>query len=157
MIEQFITSFIASAGFGILFNAPKKSLIRCGFTGMIGWGIYFWLENEAGFDSVIATLIAAFVVALISQVFAKFYKSPIIIYVVSGIIPLVPGGLAYDAMRNFVINDYNVALQHAAKVFMLSGAIAMGLAFSEVINQLLKRIPDKKQQMKGTNDGNRRA
>jgi uncharacterized membrane protein YjjB (DUF3815 family) len=42
-------------------------------------------------------------------------------------------------MRNFVENDYNGALQLAAKAFMISGAIAMGLVFSEVINQMIRR------------------
>ncbi|MNR58524.1 hypothetical protein D3C85_1795460 [compost metagenome] len=86
-----------------------------------------------------ATLIASFVVTIISQFFAKIYKTPVIVFSVSGIIPLVPGGLAYDAMRNVVQNHYDVAVQLAAKAFLLSGAIAFGLVFSEVINVLLRR------------------
>lgn len=138
IIEQLITSFIASAAFGVIFNAPKTSLIKCGLVGMFGWVIYVLMTN-AGYDAVFATLIAAILVAVTSQVFAKMYKTPIIIFSVAGIIPLVPGGLAYDAMRNFVENDYNTAINLAAKAIMISGAIAMGLVFSEVINQLIRR------------------
>lgn len=138
MIAQLLTSFIASAAFGIIFNVPKKSLIQCGFVGMVGWMLYYALV-ETDFDSVFATLAAAFLVALISQTFAKLYKTPIIIFNVSGIIPLVPGGMAYDAMRHFVSNDYSTAVQLAAKVLMLSGAIAMGIVFSEVMNQVVKK------------------
>ncbi|SFC18931.1 Uncharacterized membrane protein YjjB, DUF3815 family [Bacillus sp. OV322] len=135
MLAQLITSFIASASFGIIFNVPKNSIVKCGLVGMIGWLLYYALvENSV--NSVIATLAAAFLVAVISLVFAKAYKTPIIIFSVSGIIPLVPGGMAYDAMRHFVQNDYNVAIQLAAKAFMLSGAIAMGLMFAEVMNQV---------------------
>lgn len=142
MFAQLVTSFIASAAFGILFNVPKNSLIRCGVVGMVGWLLYYWLV-ESAVDSVIATLAAAFLVAIISQAFAKMYKTPMIIFSVSGIIPLVPGGLAYNAMRHFVSNDYSVAVQLAVKVFMLSGAIAMGLVFSEVMNQLFKKYNKK--------------
>ncbi|MFD0050734.1 threonine/serine exporter family protein [Actinomycetes bacterium NPDC127524] len=135
MLAQLITSFIASASFGIIFNVPKNSIVKCGLVGMLGWLLYYALvENNV--NSVIATLAAAFLVAVISLVFAKTYKTPIIIFSVSGIIPLVPGGMAYDAMRHFVQNDYNVAIQLAAKAFMLSGAIAMGLMFAEVMNQV---------------------
>jgi uncharacterized membrane protein YjjB (DUF3815 family) len=42
-------------------------------------------------------------------------------------------------MRHVVLNDYNTAISLAAKAFMISGAIAMGLIFSEVVNQLIKR------------------
>jgi uncharacterized membrane protein YjjB (DUF3815 family) len=142
MIAQLFTSFIASAAFGIIFNVPKKSILQCGLVGMVGWLLYYGLVENA-VDSVLATLAAAFLVAMISQAFAKIYKTPIIIFNVSGIIPLVPGGLAYDAMRNFVSNDYNSAVQLAVRTFMLSGAIAMGIVFSEVMNQLLKKYNKK--------------
>lgn len=138
MIEQFITSFIASAAFGIIFNAPKNAIIKCGFVGMFGWLLYLWLFHLNG-DIVISTLISAFFIAIVSQIFAKIYKTPIIIFNVSGIIPLVPGGAAYDAMRKFVENDYDMAVQLAAKAFMISGAIAIGLVFSEVVNQMIRK------------------
>ncbi|MGE7765370.1 threonine/serine exporter family protein [Peribacillus sp. NPDC096540] len=147
MFAQLITSFIASAAFGVIFNVPKKSLFQCGLVGMLGWVLYFFLvKNEI--NSIMATLAAAFIVAVISQYFAKRYKTPITIFNVSGIIPLVPGGLSYDAMKHFVVNDFNVAVQLAAKAFMLAGAIAMGLIFAEVINQLITKYNRRKLRMR---------
>jgi uncharacterized membrane protein YjjB (DUF3815 family) len=137
IIEQLITSFLASCGFGIIFHVPKRSLIPCGIAGMLGWIGYYLLASHQ-VDAVQATMIGAFLVAIISQSFAKLYKTPMIIFTAVGIIPLVPGGLAYDAMRNVVENNYNAAIALAAKAFMISGAIAIGIVFSEVINQLIK-------------------
>jgi len=139
MIVQIITSFIASIGFAILFNAPKQFLAACGISGMVGWAVYTILVNQQT-DSVPASLVAAFCVALLSQLFARMHKAPIIIFSASGIIPLVPGGLAYDAMLNFVHNNYDIAVQSAAKVFLISGAIAVGLLLSEVVYRATKRI-----------------
>ncbi|MCA0992694.1 MULTISPECIES: threonine/serine exporter family protein [Guptibacillus] len=136
-VAQIVTSFVASAAFGLLFNAPKSSLIKGGFVGMCGWMIYYVME-ASGIDVVVATVTASFFIAVISQFFAKMYRTPVIIFSVAGIIPLVPGGLAYDAMRNFVQNDYNNAINLAAKAFMISGSIAVGLVFSEVINQIIR-------------------
>ncbi|MGX1266198.1 uncharacterized membrane protein YjjB (DUF3815 family) [Rossellomorea marisflavi] len=137
VVEHMVTSFISAAAFGIIFNAPKQSLFKCGIVGMLGWMIYIILFTIE-IDTVIATLAASFVVAVVSQIFAKMYKTPVIIFSVAGIIPLVPGGIAYDAMRNFVQNDYNMAMNLAAKAFMISGSIAIGLVFSEVINQVIR-------------------
>ncbi len=137
-IEQLVTSFVASAGFGIIFNAPKRSLIKCGLVGMVGWMTYIALV-EFNFDVLLATFIASFFIASISQFFAKMYKTPSIIFSVAGIIPLVPGGSAFDAMRNIVTNEYNIAIQLGVKVFLLSGAIAIGLVFSEVMYQLVQK------------------
>ena len=106
---------------------------------MGGWLIYFLLEGY-NHDPIAATLAATIFIALLSQEMAKLYKMPVIIFSVAGIIPLVPGGLAYDAMRNIVENNYNDAIALAARVLMLAGSIAFGLVFSEVINQIAKKI-----------------
>ncbi|MNH86744.1 hypothetical protein D3C87_1002090 [compost metagenome] len=137
MVAQLVVSFIASSAFTILFNAPKRSLLQCGLVGMLSWVIYLVLQPR--FGPVLASLSGAAIVGLISLIFARFYKMPVIIFSVAGIIPLVPGGLAYDSMRKFVENEYNAAVQLAAEAFLISGAIAMGLILSEVLNQVVRR------------------
>lgn len=139
VVQQLITSFIASAAFGLLFNVPEKKLLQGGLSGMIGW-IFYFLLVEHEMDSVVASIIASITIGGIGQTFAKTYKTPVIIFNVSGIIPLVPGGLAYDAMRHFVVNDYNVALQLAAKALLISGAIAAGLVISEVFTRIIVQM-----------------
>lgn len=136
MFEQMVVSFFASASFGILFSVPRKFLMACGVVGMIGWWIY--LASERVMTSIPATLLAAFSITVLGLVFARFYKAPVTLFSVSGIVPLVPGGLAYDAMRYFVDNDYSLALQLSAKTLMTSGAIAMGLIVAEVIYRIVK-------------------
>ncbi|MFZ0370090.1 MAG: threonine/serine exporter family protein, partial [Halobacillus sp.] len=76
-IEYAIASFFASAAFGIIYQAPRNTIIKCGLVGMIGWVIYISLV-WAGVDSVPATLIASFVIAMVSQMLARIYKTPMI-------------------------------------------------------------------------------
>ncbi|SFS40529.1 threonine/serine exporter family protein [Paenibacillus sp. 453mf] len=139
IVEQAVTSFIASLAFGIIFNAPRKMLFPCGIVGMLGWIIYDIMEP--GYEAVSATLMATLVIGVLSQVFARLYKHPVIIFSVAGIIPLVPGGMAYNAMRYFVQNDYTAAVELAAKALMIAGSIAVGLILSEVLNQAFRRKP----------------
>lgn len=136
---QVVTSFIASLTFGILFNIPKKYLVACGISGMVGWIVYKEFVDHH-FDTVPASLVASFCVAILSQAFARVHKAPLIIFNATGIIPLVPGGLAYHAMLDFVHNSYEPAIQLAAKVFLISGSIAVGLLFSEVTYRATRRI-----------------
>ncbi|SFE10601.1 Uncharacterized membrane protein YjjB, DUF3815 family [Lentibacillus persicus] len=142
LTAQLVTSFIAAAGFGIIFNAPRRALIQCGIVGMAGWVLYYTLA-ETGMDVVPATIFGAILAGVLSQFCAKLFKMPVIVISVSGIIPLVPGGVAYNAMRHFVENDYYTAVQLSAKVMLLAGAIALGLMFSEVANQLMKKLSRK--------------
>ncbi|GAA0388307.1 threonine/serine exporter family protein [Paenibacillus motobuensis] len=139
LILQLITSFFASAAFVVIFNAPRRTLLQCGLSGMLGWAAYYLLAPRI--DTIFATVTATFIIGVISQFFARIYKKPVIIFSVAGIIPLVPGGLAYDAMRRFVENNYYAAVQLAAQAFLISGSIAIGLVISEVLNQLIRKIP----------------
>ncbi|WP_445488991.1 threonine/serine exporter family protein [Niallia sp. 03133] len=143
-LEQGCISFIATYAFAMIFHTPRKLLLPCGFVGMCGW-LAYWFAVYADIDMVPATIIGAFLVAVISHFFAKKYKTPVIIFSVSGIIPLVPGGMAYDAMRHFVENNYSHAVSLAAKAFLISGSIAMGLMFSEVLNQLIYKVNNKRK------------
>ncbi|MBM7717434.1 threonine/serine exporter family protein [Siminovitchia sp. FSL H7-0308] len=143
MLTQIVMSFISAAGFGIIFNAPRKSLVSCGICGTVGW-IFFRTMTDSGIDAVQASFVGAFAVALAGHGLAKYYKTPIIIFIVAGIIPLVPGGAAYEAMRHIVSNDYSGAIPLASKAFIISGAIAMGLVFAEVFVQLVSRMGAKK-------------
>lgn len=104
---------------------------------MVGWGFYT-VATLFHLSSIPSNLIAAFAVSLISQLFARHYKAPVTVFSASGIVPLVPGGQAFDAMRHFVENQYDVAVQLAARAFLLSGAIAMGLILAEVFSQIIR-------------------
>ena len=88
-IVQAILSFLAATGFGIIFNAPRRMLFYCGFVGMTGWLIYSLFNEISG--SYASVIRGAFMVALVAHIFAKLFRTPMIIFS-AGIIPLVPGG-----------------------------------------------------------------
>ena len=44
---------------------------------------------------------------LLSHYMARHMREPVIIFMVTGIIPLVPGGLAYDATKNLVLLHFS--------------------------------------------------
>ena len=140
LIVQILLSFIATSSFGVIFNAPTRVIPYCGLVGSIGWSIYYILTSWESVDKIQATFLSAFFVAFIAHLFARSKRMPVIVFSVAGIITLVPGSTAYNAMRNIVEQDYNLAIQNGMLVFMISGAIAMGLVFAEVIMQILFRF-----------------
>ncbi|GAA4057285.1 threonine/serine exporter family protein [Amphibacillus indicireducens] len=140
LFEQLIVSFFSAVGFAIIFNAPVNVLWQSGTVGMVGWFVFIGLSRIYDLNIVIATLLASVVVGIASQILAKRFRTPIIIFNLAGIIPLVPGGMSYDAMRFFVVNEYDAAIAAGATVAMISGAIALGLIVSEIINQLIRNM-----------------
>ncbi len=74
---------------------------------------------------------------LLSHYMARKQKEPAIIFMVTGIIPLVPGGLAYDATKNLVLLNFSTAINTMLEVTLIAGAIALGLLFADQISKLI--------------------
>ncbi|WAH37722.1 threonine/serine exporter family protein [Alicyclobacillus dauci] len=141
MLLACAVSLVASAAFSVMFNAPKKSVIPGGVVGMIAWMLYIGLPAYFHASQVFSTFVAAFVAGAICQVFARIFCMPVIVFSVSGMIPLVPGGTAYDTMRHLAEGSYNQAVQLASETFLMAGAIAFGLVLSGTfIPFFLKRL-----------------
>jgi len=135
-IIHFTSSFLTALGFSVLYNIPRKTMIPAGITGAIGWTSYFFLVNYLGTVDFLATIIASFLIAFASQIFARNFKTPVIIFTLPGLIPLVPGGSAYNMMRAFVEGYMNLGLEYGMSTFLTAGALALGLSLNGVVFQL---------------------
>ena len=136
---QFILSFFASAGFGILFNAPRRTIFAGGLSGAFGWLVYF-IATQFDVQAVIASFFGAIMLTALSIISSRYLRAPIIIFITCGIIPLVPGGMAYNAMRSVVLQNYDMALAYGFQVALVSMAIAMGIISTEMIDSLFQTL-----------------
>ncbi|SHN49725.1 threonine/serine exporter family protein [Desulfitobacterium chlororespirans] len=132
-------SFFATMAFGILFNVPRKSLFTGGLVGMLGWAVFVTLTVNLEINTITATLFAAFSVATVSQILARRYKMPVTVFSIAGIIPLVPGGMAYATIRQFIENNYTEGVRLGSITLLMAGSIAFGLIFSGVITETFSR------------------
>ena len=123
---HFLYSTIATIGFSVFLNAPKSALIPAGLTGGIGWSVYYCLINATNND-ILANFLSAALVALISEVLARKLKYPAILFVIPGIIPLVPGLGMYNTMLYLVQSNYELAISKGANVLFVGGAISLGV------------------------------
>lgn len=68
---------------------------------------------------------------------------PLVIFITCGIIPLVPGGIAYQAMRNVVLENYQLAISYGIEAALIASAIALGIITSEMFHSLVNTILSK--------------
>lgn len=139
LLYQFILSFFASMGFGILFNAPRRALMQCGLTGAAGWLVYYIFINM-DVNQILASFAGGIVLTAVSIFNSRKMKMPIVIFITCGIIPLVPGGTAYQAMRNVVLEDYQLAFSYGIEAALIASAIALGIITSEMIHSLMNTL-----------------
>ncbi|AEV95555.1 threonine/serine exporter family protein [Pediococcus claussenii] len=139
ILLEFLLSGIATIGFGIIINIPHRALVVAGIVGGIAWTVY-WLMLSAKLGLALSSLTSATIIGTLSVVAAHKLKMPMIIFNIPGIVPLVPGGQAYQMVRNFALNHTDVALHFMMQVAEVAGSIAIGFLLAELVNQLYFKI-----------------
>ena len=140
---HFLYSTIATVGFSIFLNVPKSALIPSGITGGIGWSLYYCLISATNND-ILSNFLAAIVVAWISEVLARKLKYPAILFVIPGIIPLVPGLGMYNTMLYLVQSNFELAISKGANVLFVGGAISLGILVVTSLSRTIKIVSLKK-------------
>ena len=136
ILVEFIVAMFATISFAILFNAPRKEVISCGLTGALGWVVYYGMTQHA-INSVLASLVATFCLTILARCFAVIRKSPVTMYLLPGIFPLVPGaGIYYTAYYLFIGNNEMSGFK-GLETLEIAGAIVFGIIFGFGIPQTL--------------------
>ena len=148
MLELLLKGFwsgIAAVGFAILFNVPLRTLLPIGIMGAIGGIVKFGLMHF-GIEIVLASLVGATVVGIISIQMAHMKKSPPLVFSIPGVIPMVPGAFAYRMMLSLIdltkIEDTNAYLQslidmvnNGAKMTFILMSLAIGVSMPMLISR----------------------
>ncbi len=136
MIE-FVFAAICTLGFGILFNIPRRQLVYASVTGAVGWIIYSRLLGK--FDSpVMAAFAGALAVGMISEVLARKRKMPATVFIIPGLIPLVPGYGLYYSILKIIEADYSAATEIGAETILVAIAISSAIIVTTSIARKFK-------------------
>ena len=134
MIDQLIAAMLGTLSFGILFHAPKKEYIFCVLNGALGWMAYL-IFREFGAGITIASLGATLILTLTARTLSALRRSPVTIFLVTGIFTLVPGAGIYYTAYYLLMNDVAQAMAKGIETFKVAGAIALGIVFGFAIPQ----------------------
>ena len=118
-------AFIACIAFCFIFEMRRWQYILCaGFASAISWLVYLILP---GFSEVARCFVATIAVAILAEIFARIFKCPATVFLVIGIIPLVPGGGIYYTMEYGISGDTINFLQTGLHTFGIAGSLALGI------------------------------
>ena len=119
---------VATIGFALLFGVPVRYYPYCGLIGGVGW-LFYKVMLYADGSTATATFVAAVVVILLSRLFAVRKRCPVTIFLISGIIPLVPGAGIYWTAYYIVTNQLRLALDTGFLALKVVVAIVLGIVF----------------------------
>ncbi len=133
-VIQLVAAFVGTVGFSALFGAPRRFYLYCGLAGMAGWAVYLLVAMS---HSVVgAAFFAALAVAAISHIMAKICRCPVTVFLICGIIPLVPGGGIFWTAYYIVTEQLRMAAATGFVALKVTIAIAGGIILaSGIINK----------------------
>lgn len=122
--------FLAAAGtlsFAILFACPRRCLPYCALVGAVGW-LWYELLTLLGADAATASLLAVIPLTILTRVFAITQKTPVTVFLLTGIFPLVPGAGIYYTAYYFLQGEQELFASKGGETFKVALALALGIA-----------------------------
>ena len=119
-------AFFGSFSFARLFGLDMPNSLIAGLTGLFGWLLALLAEGRS------MTTFAVFFfgsagVTLASEILCRIRRCPVTVFLVTGIIPMVPGGLLYLTMRAGVSGDWSLFSFLGLEATLTAAAIAAGI------------------------------
>ena len=142
MIFEIVSSFLA-VYFTMIFEVPKRYSVYCGLAGAVNWWVYLIAMNQTS-SSMLASFFASFAVAIFSQVFARILKAPVSVFLVTGILPTVPGAGIYRTVYYLIRNNSHQCTYYLLQTIQVAGAIAMAIFLTDSLFRMVQYYQSRK-------------
>lgn len=143
MIQIAIGSFLASLGFGILFNIKGKKLYLAGIGGAIG-GLLYHLCLNAQLSEMMSMFLGSVGLSLYSEMLARICKTPVTTFLICALIPLVPGGGMYRTMLQAIQGNATQALTLGIDTMAIAGVLVIGILLVSTVMKSLSRAQQRR-------------
>ena len=134
MIKETLVSFVASFGFGIMFNIKGKKLVFAAIGGGLSWFVYS-LFLKLNVSNVLSLFISSVVFSIYSEICARILKTPVTTIVICALIPLVPGAGMYYTMYETITGNIMGSLEVGMSTLASAGMLALGVIFVSTITR----------------------
>ncbi len=139
IIQMFLGTF-AILGFSILINVPQEKLKFACLIGAISWVTFVFIKGDSGEHILAAGFWASVLVGFFADGFSRFTKEAATIYVIPGILPLVPGAGMYKTMWYMINDQLDLAAEIGTETLMLAGSISLGIMTVGSLSRLINKI-----------------
>ena len=143
MIEDLLISaagaFGGTLGFAYVLNVPRRTVLPTSLNGMLGFLIYVLLARYAGQSLIFSYFFATVAVTVICEMLARVLHLPSTIFLLTSLVPLVPGYNFYCAMLALVKDNGARAAACGLEAIQIVAAIAVGAAVTSVCFRVLAR------------------
>ncbi len=126
MLSQFFYALLSTAGFCLIFNVPRRHMVSASAVGALGW-IAFQYALSFGYGNIAACFLGSCAVALLSDICSRLLKDATTLFIIPGILPLVPGAGMYNTMLAFLDGNFEKMTKIGSETILMAGSIAVAL------------------------------
>lgn len=144
LIIRSLAAGLGTIAFALMFRVRKRHFVDCGVMGTITWLAYMiciriW-NNEA-----IAVFVSGFAAVLASRVLAVLRRCPATVFLMTSLIPLLPGISLYRTIYYLLMGSAQISMHFGKLCFLTAFTIAVSIA---VVQQIPRNwtIPVRKQK-----------
>lgn len=134
-----IFALFSTIGFAVLFNIPRRSLLLAGLCGALGWTV-LTLSHDAGASLAGANFLGAMSVGMAAELMAIAKRQPATLFLVPGIIPLVPGYGLYRTVQEIIAQNQSAAAAAGFETILVALVIATALLLSASASRIVRRV-----------------
>lgn len=135
-IVIFLSSAVGTFGFAIFMHAPKKAWLPASAIGGVAYLVYWALLQCAVYEPL-SIFIGALTGALLGQYCARRMRMIATIFLLLGMIPLVPGLGLYRCMHYLAQEMYSAGVDAGVRAMVDIVMIAFGLGIGSYLFRML--------------------
>lgn len=129
-----ITGTLGGLGFSLIFSTKKDKLLYAVIGSLLTSFIYVVMRHLTD-NTFLQNLVSAVIGTLYCEISSRIIKAPVTIFLLTAIVPLVPGGLLYYTMSNAVIGDMSNTIYYGTQTFLISSGVAVGIVIASALTK----------------------
>jgi uncharacterized membrane protein YjjB (DUF3815 family) len=137
-IIQVLSAFIGTFGFSVLFNVRGKRLFFASLGGLIAW-LFFVIFKIFIPSEVTIYFIVALIASLYAEIMARLLKTPTTTFIITALIPLIPGSSLYYTMSYAFQSDLEKFMHKGIYTLELASSLALGVIIASAFIKLIFR------------------
>lgn len=128
---QSVALAIASLSFGVIFLVPRRLLATALASGGVAW--VATAVGNAWLPAFMAAFVAALLLTLSSNAFARITQRPAQVFLMPGLVLLVPGSFGFLSLESFLRGEFLGGAAKGFEMFLIGGALVTGLLVANVL------------------------
>lgn len=138
MIIKLVCAAVGSLGFGMYVNSKNNKLFSIAISGFLNYFSYYATYKMTG-SVFTASTVCALVTFVYSNIMAYVEKCPSTVFILTGLIPIVPGASLFYMMQNLVLSNKALFIKYGIEASWTVIGIAFGITLASVILKIIRK------------------